>query len=79
MLSISAEIAASRARLGTVLDRLERAEKAANERENDIRNQQYEIKRNSYYRGRKIQFEDSHEEEDHDQYYNFNTQAGIHL
>ena len=78
-MSISAEIAASRARLETVLARLEVAEKAAHEREKNIRSQQHEVTRNNYYRGRKIQFEDSYEEEDHHQYYHFNPQAEIYI
>ena len=78
VLSISAEIAASRARLETVLARLEVAEKAALQRENNIRNHQQEVTRNNYYRGRKIQFEDSYEEQDHHQYYHFNHQAQIY-
>jgi hypothetical protein len=62
---MSAEIAASRAKLETVLARLEVAEKAAKERENHIQNQHLDIPRSNYRHGRKIQFDDSNEEEDH--------------
>ena len=64
-LSISAEIAASRARLETVLARLERAEKAAKDREADAQNYGGFTPSYSYFKGRRIQFDDSYEEEDH--------------
>ena len=64
-MSMSAEISASRAKLETVLARLEVAEKAAKERENHIRNHHLDIPRSNYQHGRKIQFDDSYEEEDH--------------
>ena len=69
VLSINAEITASRARLQEVLARLDVAEKDAIERENFTCNQPADIERSNYYQGRNIQFEDAHEEEDYYDYH----------
>ena len=75
MLAMSAEIAAARARLETVLARLELAEQAAGRRGD---NQRQEETRSNHYQGRRIQFDDSHEEEDHVQHCNL-PQGWIYL
>ena len=68
VLSISAEIAASKTRLEEVLARLDVAEKTAKDRENYICKQNAELPMSNYFQGRKIQFEDAFDEEEDTNY-----------